>query len=158
MPSQRLLTLPPNSRLEPAPVYGPRPPLSNPPKRSVQDHLLERRPNQLALALGVELFVDAEEVGVAVDPKGEAMTLFGGERAHELFAQHVAGSETWTETEGWGRKVREWSLLPSKPDNHWLDCLAGCAVAASMVGIRVPGECTPTRQRKRYSQQDLRRR
>ena len=92
----------------------------------------------------------------AGDPGG--MTIFGKARDHELFAEHIAGSETWVETQGLGRTVREWSLKPTKPDNHWLDCLVGCAVAASMCGIHAPGETTPKRQRKRYSQQDLSRR
>ena len=61
------------------------------------------------------------------------------------------------ETQGLGRTVREWIFKPSKPDNHWFDCLIGCAVAASMCGIRTPGEDAPKRQRKRYTQQDLRR-
>ena len=95
-----------------------------------------------------------------------SLTLFGGatggERSrtgeHELFAQHIAASETWTTTQGHGRTVHEWTLLPSKPDNHWLDCLTGCAVAASMLGIGRPGEQSPKRQRKRYTQADLQRR
>lgn len=41
--------------------------------------------------------------------------------------------------------------------NHWLDCLAGCAVAASMLGIGKPGEQSPRRARKRYTQADFRR-
>ena len=54
--------------------------------------------------------------------------------------------------------VREWSVLPTKPDNHWLDCLVGCAVAASVLGVRVPGQgAKPVRKRKRYTQADLRR-
>ena len=97
-----------------------------------------------------------EHLAIAPGDVG-SLTIFGRERDHELFAQHIANSETWTETEGWGRKVREWTPRPGKPDNHWLDCLVGCAVAASMVGIKVPGETTPKRQRKRYTQSDLRR-
>ncbi|MCE5280326.1 MAG: terminase gpA endonuclease subunit [Planctomycetaceae bacterium] len=90
---------------------------------------------------------------------GEASESHSRNIQHELFAQHIAASETWTETQGHGRFVHEWSLLPSKPDNHWLDCLAGCAVAASMAGIHAPGQqATPGRQRRRYTQQDLRRR
>jgi hypothetical protein len=69
-----------------------------------------------------------------------SLTIFGQAKDHELFAQHIAASETWTTTQGHGRTVHEWSLLPAKPDNHWLDCLVGCAVAASMVGINLPGE------------------
>jgi hypothetical protein len=87
-----------------------------------------------------------------------SLTIFGQAREHELFAQHIANSETWTATQGHGRSLHEWTLLPSKPDNHWLDCLAGCAVAASMCGISLPGESAPRRQRKRYTQADFQRR
>jgi hypothetical protein len=68
-----------------------------------------------------------------------AMTLFGNANAkgeHRLFADHIAGAETFVRTEGHGRSVCEWSIKPSKPDNHWFDCLVGCAVAASMSGVR----------------------
>jgi len=88
-----------------------------------------------------------------------SLTIFGQGRDHELFAQHVAASETWTTTQGHGRTVHEWTQLPSKPDNHWLDCLAGCAVAASMEGILLPGHEQPARRaRKKYTQADLIRR
>ena len=51
---------------------------------------------------------------------------------------------------------RERSVLPTKPDNHWLDCLVGCAVAASICGCRLPGmEAAERRKRKRYTQDDL---
>jgi hypothetical protein len=71
----------------------------------------------------------------------------------------VAGSETWTLTHGQGRDVREWKPRPTHPDNHWFDCLVGCAAAASMIGVKSLGmEDPPRRQRKRYTQQDLRRR
>ena len=83
------------------------------------------------------------------------LTIFGQPRDHELFAQHIAASETWTQTQGHGRTVQEWTLLPSKPDNHYLDCLTGCAVAASMTGLTLPGQTAPKRQRKRYTQEDL---
>ena len=93
-----------------------------------------------------------------VGEKG-CLTLFGSkESRHRLFADHVAGSESSTRTEGHGRVVQEWRLRPGAPDNHWLDCLVGCAVAASMLGATLPG-LEPVRQqrRKRYTQADLRR-
>ncbi len=40
-------------------------------------------------------------------------------------------------TEGRGRTVDEWRLRPDRPDNHLLDCLAGSAVAASVVGCEL---------------------
>jgi len=42
-------------------------------------------------------------------------------------------------TEGRGRTVDEWKLRVDGLDNHWLDCLVGCAVAASMGGAAPPG-------------------
>jgi hypothetical protein len=88
-----------------------------------------------------------------------SLTIFGQGKDHELFAQHIASSETWTATQGHGRTVHEWTLLPGKPDNHWLDCLVGCAVAASMCGLRILGQsdAASKRPRKRYTQADLRR-
>ena len=35
--------------------------------------------------------------------------------------------------------VEEWSARPGRPDNHWLDCLVGCAVGASMQGAALAG-------------------
>jgi hypothetical protein len=115
---------------------------------------------------------------IAAGDRG-ALSLFGRKpEHHRLFAEHVADAETYvvrgskrdtpcleTSTERHGRTVHEWRPKPSKsrkgscgPDNHWFDCLVGCAVAASMAGVKAPGEAAIGRQRKRYSQDDLRRR
>jgi hypothetical protein len=75
-----------------------------------------------------------------------------------MFAEHVANSEMWVDKTARGRTVREWSARPSKPDNHWFDCLVGCAVAASFLGIKIPNQDAVSggmRQRKRYTQADL---
>jgi len=95
-----------------------------------------------------------------------ALSLFGRKpEQHRLFAEHacppkpgrrrVADAETYVVTTGQGRTVHEWRPKPSRPDNHWLDCLVGCAVAASMAGVKAPGETAAGRQRKRYTQADL---
>jgi hypothetical protein len=99
-------------------------------------------------------------MGLATAP-GECgcISIFGDDaHEHELFAEHVALSETWVEVHALGRLVREWSARPTRPDNHWLDCLVGCAVGASMCGVKAPGEVIATSTRKRYTQADLRRR
>jgi hypothetical protein len=83
-------------------------------------------------------FVHARLSIAAGDPS--ALTLFGKSAdEHRLFSEHIAGSETWTLTHGHGRDVQEWKLRPTRPDNHWLDCLVGCAVAASMCGVALEG-------------------
>ena len=89
------------------------------------------------------------------------LSLFGRKpEEHRRFAEHVADAETWTATEGRGRVLHEWRLKPAKPDNHWLDGLVGCAVAASMCGVSlgVGSEARPDRPRLRLSDIQKRRR
>ena len=44
----------------------------------------------------------------------------------------------------------EWELHPERSDNHWFDCLVGCAVAVSMQGAVLMGtELTPRPKRAR---------
>jgi hypothetical protein len=82
-----------------------------------------------------------------VVPLGEpgCLSLFGEKaEAHRLFAEHVT-SEYRVRTEGRGRTVDEWRPRPSGGDNHWLDCLVGCAVAASMQGSGLAEHTPPPR-------------
>jgi hypothetical protein len=68
-------------------------------------------------------------------PTGDTgcMSLFGKEAdTHKGIADHYT-SEYPTTVEAKGRKVAEWRLRPGR-DNHWLDNIVGCAVAASMLG------------------------
>jgi hypothetical protein len=67
------------------------------------------------------------------------LALFGDRPVqHRLFAEHVT-SEYAVRTEGRGRTVDEWRLRPEAVDNHWFDCLVGCAVAASIQGVELLG-------------------
>jgi hypothetical protein len=104
-------------------------------------------------------FVHARLSVAPGDPS--ALTLFGRSAAeHRLFSEHVAASETWTLTHGHGRDVQEWKLRPTRPDNHWLDCLVGCAVAASMCGVALEGmdkKVVKDRGRERLRLSDLQR-
>ncbi len=56
---------------------------------------------------------------------------------HQLIAEHLT-AEYYVKTVGRGRTVNEWKLRPERNDNHWLDCLAGCAVCGSMLGSTMP--------------------
>lgn len=56
---------------------------------------------------------------------------------HQLIAEHLT-AEYRVKTVGRGRTVDEWKLRPERNDNHWLDCIAGCAVCASMLGCTMP--------------------
>lgn len=91
-------------------------------------------------------------------PLGEAgsLCLYGTERTnHELFAEHIAGSEFRVETSGRGRRVFEWSQKPNRPDNHFFDCLVMAAAAASFEGIATEAMVQSRSRRKRYTQRDL---
>jgi len=75
---------------------------------------------------------------VAMGDKG-CLSIFGSQPViHQLLSEHLT-SEYRVKTEGRGRKVEEWKLRPEASDNHWLDGLVGCAVAASMQGAKLPG-------------------
>jgi hypothetical protein len=65
---------------------------------------------------------------------------------HETIAKHLR-AEYAVRTEGKGRTVDEWKIKPDRPDNHWLDCLVGCCVAASMEGCKLPSDAGPKRKR-----------
>jgi len=94
---------------------------------------------------------------VAMGDKG-CLSLFGRKAVdHQLLAEHIT-AEYRVRTEGRGRTVDEWKLRAHKPDNHWLDCLVGCAVAASIQGAILPGTDVCRREkRSRIKLSDLQR-
>lgn len=70
---------------------------------------------------------------------------------HRLIADHL-GAEFRVTVSGRGRSVDEWKQKPSKFDNHFFDCLTGCAVAASIEGATlatISGQQQPTRVRRK---------
>jgi len=77
-------------------------------------------------------------LAVAMGDDG-CVSLFGDKpELHQLFAEHMT-SEYRVQTAGRGRKLDEWKLRAGGLDNHWLDCLVGAAVGASMEGCSIPG-------------------
>jgi hypothetical protein len=77
-------------------------------------------------------------LAVAIGDKG-CLSLFGNKaETHRLFADQLT-AEYRVKTEGRGRTVDEWKMRPDQTDNHWFDCLVGCAVAASIQGAVLPG-------------------
>lgn len=78
--------------------------------------------------------------------------------AHRMFAEHVT-AEAPTRVSANGRTVDEWRMRPGVADNHWLDCLVGCAVAASICGVSLPGSGDgDATRRKRLSLSGIQRR
>ncbi len=77
-------------------------------------------------------FVHAR-LAVAIGDRG-CLSLFGNNpEPHRMLAEQLT-AEYYVKTEGRGRTVDEWKSRPDQPDNHWLDCLVGTAMAASMQG------------------------
>lgn len=90
-------------------------------------------------------------------PMGDpgALTLWGTRGdTHRMLADHLT-AEYRVRTEGRGRTVDEWKIRVAGADNHWLDCLAGCAVAASISGVALTGigaGTSPRRPRVKLSE------
>jgi len=102
-------------------------------------------------------FVHAR-LAVAMGDPG-CLSLFGRDaKAHRLLADHLT-AEYRVKTLARDRTVDEWKLRPTRPDNHWLDCLVGCAVAASIQGASLAGiESRPSQPRGRVRLSELQRR
>ncbi|HUU30863.1 MAG TPA: terminase gpA endonuclease subunit, partial [Phycisphaerae bacterium] len=81
-----------------------------------------------------------------------SLTFWGKAADHRLIADHLTAEDPRHVHAR--HTVIEWHDKPAHPDNHWFDCLVGCAAAASMVGVRLPG-VAPLRRR---SQRKKRRR
>lgn len=89
--------------------------------------------------------------------KGErgSLCIFGSEAEEtRLLAEHLS-SETATPTAGNGRKVDIWKLIPGR-ENHWLDCLVGCFVLASLegCGLDADGGTAPRPRKKKVALPD----
>ena len=92
-------------------------------------------------------FVDARLAVPMGDPG--CLSFFGSKpEPHRLIAEHLT-SEYRVKTEGRGRTVDEWKLRVDGLDNHWLDCLVGAAVAASMHGAVLFGTDAHAERRPR---------
>jgi hypothetical protein len=74
----------------------------------------------------------------------EAITLHQGN--HDLLIDHLT-AEYPVRTEARGRVVDEWKKAGR--ENHWLDCLVGSAVAASIAGLQPVASETAVRRRKK---------
>lgn len=69
---------------------------------------------------------------------GGSLTINGkpGQK-HDLLSRHLSAEFRQVVT---GRRRADiWKMRPGETDNHWLDCLTGCAVAASVRGVRLLG-------------------
>ncbi|MBN1510599.1 MAG: phage terminase large subunit family protein, partial [Phycisphaerae bacterium] len=98
-------------------------------------------------------FVHARFAVAMGDPG--CLSLFGRTPdQHRLLAEHVT-SEYRVKTEGRGRTVDEWRLRADGLDNHWLDCLVGSAVAASMQGATLFGTDVQPSSRRRIRLSEL---
>jgi len=103
-------------------------------------------------------FVHAR-LAVSIGDRG-CLSLFGkSSDQHRLFAEHLS-AEYRVKTEGRGRTVDEWKTRPERGDNHWFDCLVGCAAAASIQGAVLAGAggSVQPAERERVSFAELQRR
>ena len=80
-------------------------------------------------------FVHARLAVLMGDPG--CLSLFGHDsKRHQLLSEHLV-AEYRVKTLANGRTVDEWKTRVNNPDNHWLDCLVGTAVGASICGAEL---------------------
>lgn len=89
-------------------------------------------------------------------PMGDpgSLSLYGRVASdHSLLTTHLT-SEYPVRTEGRGRIVDEWKHRVEQVDNHWLDCLVGCAVGGSVAGVELfePVDRSASRPRMKLSE------
>ncbi len=86
------------------------------------------------------------------------LSLWGSKpERHRLFAEHLT-VEYRVRATARDRTVDEWKLRAGRSENHWFDCLVGCAVAASMQGVVLPGtDERPKKNRRRLRLSELQR-
>jgi len=92
--------------------------------------------------------------GVPMGDPG-CLSLYGRNPSrHSMLVGHLT-SEYPIRTEGRGRQVDEWRHRLEGVDNHWFDCLVGCAVAASMSGIALFEPLERQRPREKIRLSDI---
>ena len=100
-------------------------------------------------------FVQAR-LAVAMGDPG-CFSLYGRDaKRHQLLAEHLT-AEYRIKTIARGREVDEWKLHANRPDNHWLDCLVGAGVAASIEGVVLQGIEPDKKYKKPLKLSDLQR-
>ena len=76
-----------------------------------------------------------------------AFSVFGKDfEQHRMLFEQLT-SEYSIPTAGYDRRVDEWKLTPGR-DNHFLDCVVGCMVAASEQGIGLETERATAKQKR----------
>ncbi len=87
-----------------------------------------------------------------------SLTIFGKRPDdHRLLADQLT-SERRVTTEARGRSVDEWKIKGPGLDNHWFDCLTGCAVAASVLGATPSGVVGKPARRPKIRLSDIQKR
>ncbi len=87
-------------------------------------------------------------VAMAVGESGGITIYQGSPEQHRMLAEQWCAEYSVPVT-GLGRTVNVWSNRPGR-DNHWFDCLIGCAVGASEQGILALGhDAAPAEKKKR---------
>jgi hypothetical protein len=80
-----------------------------------------------------------DSFGLQIGDRG-GLTLWGLDPiVHEMFSEHLTAEDV-VSVEAKGNKVYEWTEKRGGQDNHFFDCIVGCAVAASFIGIKKPHE------------------
>jgi len=127
--------------------------IRNPGEKHGWYHMIARTKDRAGLNLRYDTnhwksFVHAR-LGVPLGDHG-CLSVFGNNALeHRMLAEHILAERPVRVTAN-GRTIDEWELPPSKPDNHWLDCLVGCAAAAASLGSALESVRTKPKPKRRW--------
>lgn len=78
-------------------------------------------------------------------PMGDkgCLSLYGHEPTEHIMLAEQLSAEYFVPVTAKERVVNEWKMKPGISDNHFLDCLVGCAVGASMLGASLKTVADP---------------
>ncbi len=86
-------------------------------------------------------------LAVPVGDAGSISLYAGSDAEHRMVIDHLVSEKSEIVRRDGDRSMTLWKLPPNKPDNHLLDCLSGCMVAASIEGAAFPAGATSTKAR-----------
>ena len=112
-------------------------------------HLLDEKTNAITtrqILVDVNYWKTKVHESLSLTPgESGSLSLWGSSSgAHRMFSEHLS-AETAKSVESGTNRVVEWSANPSRPDNHFFDCVVGCFAAASTLGLMTTDD--PRRRR-----------
>jgi hypothetical protein len=110
-------------------------------------HALTRERDARLLVYNVDRWKSFANERLRQEPSVRGAIGFWGTQAqaagHVELCEHLTSERPSPKDRRTGDVFDKWSVLPGR-QNHWLDCLVGCCVAAARMGVELDGQAAST--------------